>query len=81
MSATKSSNTPDNRKGLYGAAAMMIAWLLTFFQVDVAAAEIEAVIGQAVEAIQVLLGVGGFAMTVWNQWKKRPAAAEKAADE
>ena len=43
---------------------MLIAFTLQQLDVAADAAEIEAVIGQAVEAIQILLGVGGFIMAV-----------------
>lgn len=65
-------NTSSN-KSLYGAIAMLVALLLSFLKVDVAAAEIEVWIGQAVEAVGVLLGIGGFILTIFNQIKANRA--------
>jgi hypothetical protein len=56
-------------KTIWGAVAMLIAFLLQQFDVAADAAEIETVIGQAVEAIQILLGVGGFIMAVVGRFR------------
>ena len=71
--------TSSNKKSLYGSLAMLIAWLLAMLNVDVAAGEIEVLLGQAVEAIQVLLGIGGFALAVWGKIRGKDAG-DKLAD-
>lgn len=76
MAAGMSATTP-NKKSLYGSIAMLVAFLLSQFKVEVAAADIETMLGQAVEAVQVLLGVGGFVLTIWNQFFNRKAATPK----
>lgn len=75
------SATTPNKKSLYGSIAMLAAFLLSQFKVEVAAADIEVMLGQAVEAIQVLLGVGGFALTIWNQFFNRKPSAPSAPED
>ncbi len=48
---------------------MLIALVLEWLKVDVQAAQIEIILGQAVDAVQVLLGVGGAIITIYAQWK------------
>ena len=62
-----SATTPSNNRTLYGSIAMLIAFLLSQFNISADAAELERMLGQAVEAIQVLLGIGGFILALWNQ--------------
>lgn len=56
-------------KTVWGALAMLIAFTLQQFNVASSASEIEVVIGQAVDGIQILLGVGGFVMTIYGRYK------------
>lgn len=68
-------NDPS-KKSLYGSVALLLAFLLSYLKVDVAAAEIELWIGQAVDAIQVLLGIIGAILAVYGQWKAKRDAAK-----
>lgn len=73
-----STTPPTERKALYGAVAMLLAFILQQFHVKAAAEELEAVIGQLVDVIQVLLGIGGFIMAIWG--RRKTATAEDADD-
>lgn len=68
-----SNNNPASNKTLYGSVAMLIALLLSWLKVDVQAAHIEVILGQAVDAVQVLLGVGGAVIAIYGQWKANRA--------
>lgn len=71
------ANTSNaSNKSLYGSIAMLIALMLSWFKVDVAAGQIEVWIGQAVDAVQVLLGIGGALIAVYGQWKANREAAK-----
>lgn len=71
------TNTNPSKKSLYGSIAMLIALALGWLKVDVAAAEIELWIGQAVDAVQVLLGISGAVVAIYGQWKANNAKAGK----
>jgi len=61
------TKTPVESKTLWGAAALLLSWLLGQLGADTAAAEISGQLGSAAEAVQVLLGVGGFCLTVYGR--------------
>ena len=58
---------PVESKTLWGAAAMLLAWALGFYDVDIAAAELGEQFVRAEEAVRVLLGVGGFFLTLYGR--------------
>jgi len=56
-------------KTVWGAVAMLTSLALKQLHVEVDAAQIETVLGQAVDAVQVLIGVGGFVLTIYGRFK------------
>ncbi len=59
----------SDKSALIGAVAMLASFLLEKANVAVSAEEISTALSQAVDAIQILAGVGGFGIVVWGRWK------------
>jgi hypothetical protein len=68
MGAMQEKNIVQS-KTAWGAAAMLLALGLSKLGVHIESTQLEAIFGQGVDGVQLLLGVGGFLWTLYGRFQ------------